>query len=170
MLGFGCATSSGEVRHGLGAGQWEARLPATKSPIAGMAYGSGGSSERADDLGVSAALASLDRSAKSPAEQRAALAAKRVKSPTRTLVASAPAQAVTTPEPAAPSLESRVRVEAPLALAQASAENEASGSRYADREASSKEQQKFAGGDAIVITSGAILLVLLIVLLVLLLR
>lgn len=166
FLGSGCATGNGELRHGRAAGQWQARvpsLPTTRSPIQGLAYGRAGSSEPAADLGVDAALAALDR-ATAHSRPQPALAQRASKA--APVKASVSEQApVREPEPAAAELASRVRLDEPVALAQATARD-----RYAQREAQAQEQQKFAGGDAIVITSGAIVLVLLIVLLVLLLR
>lgn len=175
MLTLGCATSGSEVRHGIAAGQWEARLPATKSPIAGLAYGSGGSSQRTDDLGVDAALASLDRNVQLSAAEPAP-AARRVKAAPskaahRTVAAlAASPERKPLAEPAVPALQSRLRVDTPVTLAHSASTERASDSRYAEREAASQEQQRFAGGDAIVITSGAVVLALLIVLLILLLR
>jgi hypothetical protein len=176
LLGFGCATGGSEVRHGIGAGQWEARLPTTRSPIQSMAYGRGGSSEPAADLGLDDALAALDRSAlersaaatqplAAPRVQNRVAARKAPREQPAAATLTAPVEKAAEPAPTSAELASRVQVDEPLALAQNTADN-----RYAEREAQAKEQQKFAGGDAIVITSGAILLVLLIVLLVLLLR
>ncbi|HET8938113.1 MAG TPA: hypothetical protein VFN67_31940 [Polyangiales bacterium] len=160
LLGFGCATGSGDVRHGAGVGYWEGRvvtMPSRQSPIAAMAFGRGGSSEPASDLGVDDALAALDRSA--VAQPRAA----KLVAETKTAKPVAPPIEQTQ----APAAESRVHLDQqfPVLLAENTQE-----SRYASREAQSDKQQKFAGGDAIVITSGAIVLVLLIVLLILLLR
>jgi len=162
LLGFGCATGSDQLRHGTGAGYWEASipsLPSRQSPIEAMAFGRGGSSEPATDMGVDAALAALDSRNLQPQATNAKLVAARKVAPVQyksEQVAAQPEQA------AAPS---NVTVDQPVLLAANTQE-----SRYAAREAQSQEQQKFAGGDAIVITSGAIVLVLLIVLLVLLLR
>lgn len=164
LLGFGCATGSGEVRHGVGAGYWEGRvvtLPHRQSPIEAMAFGRGGSSEPASDLGVDDALAALDSVAIQPDAKRttaprsAKLMAAKTAEPVQV------AQAAVTEQPA---VESPAPVEQPVQLAANTQE-----SRYASREAVSENQQKFAAGDAIVITSGAVVLVLLIVLLVLLL-
>jgi hypothetical protein len=162
VIGFGCATGNTEVRHGAAAGYWEGRtlsLPSRQSPIAALAFGRGGSSEPASDLGVDDALAALDRAAVADKQPTAApRSAKLLAAKT-----AAPEQVVA--EPAAAPAEPAAAQE-PVLLAAADTEH----SRYAARELDSKEQQKFAGGDAIVITSGAIVLVLLIVLLVLLLR
>jgi len=165
LFGLGCATGSDAVRHGVGAGYWESSipsLPSRQSPIEAMAFGRGGSSERAainnTDMGVDAALAALD--SRRPQASNAKLVAARKPAPVNTekreQVADQPVQA---------SAESNVTVDQPVLLAE-----NTQASRYASREAQSQDQQKFAGGDAIVITSGAIVLVLLIVLLVLLLR
>lgn len=164
LLGFGCATGSGEIRHGNGAGYWEGRavtLPARQSPIEAMAFGRGGNSQRASDFGVDDALAAYDSAAARPDAPRSAkvVAARKAAAPEQVAMADVKEQ---TPAPVA---ESRVQMDQPVLLAENTQE-----SRYASREAKSEEQQKFAGGDAIVITSGAIVLVLLIVLLVLLLR
>lgn len=162
LLGFGCATGSGDVRHSAGVGYWEGRvvtLPHRQSPIEAMAFGRGGSSEPASDLGVDEALAALDRSA--VAQPRAAQRSAKLVAEAKTAKPVAPP----IEQSQAPAAESRVQVDQPVLLAENTQE-----SRYASREAQSSEQQKFAGGDAIVITSGAIVLVLLIVLLILLLR
>jgi cobalamin biosynthesis Mg chelatase CobN len=167
LFGLGCATGSDEVRHGVGAGYWETSipsLPSRQSPIEAMAFGRGGSSERAavtdKNLGVDAALAALDSRSLQPQATNAKMVAARkpaaVNTEKREAVAEQPVQA---------SADSSVTVDQPVLLAANTQE-----SRYASREAQSQDQQKFAGGDAIVITSGAIVLVLLIVLLVLLLR
>jgi cobalamin biosynthesis Mg chelatase CobN len=167
LLGLGCATGSGEVRHGVGAGYWEGgvvTLPSRQSPIEAMAFGRGGSSEPASDYGVDAALAALDSAAvKADAQPTAAPRSAKLMA----AKAAAPKQVEQTPAPAA--TESRVSVDEPVVLAANTPDN-AQESRYASREAQSEQQQQFAAGDAIVITSGAIVLVLLIVLLVLLLR
>jgi cobalamin biosynthesis Mg chelatase CobN len=169
LFGLGCATGSGEVRHGAGAGYWEGRvvtLPARQSPIEAMAFGRGGSSKPASDLGVDDALAALDSAAiQTDARPNTAprsaklMAAKQAAQPTEV------AQADVTEHATQPTVESAVQADQPVLLAANTQE-----SRYASREAASEDQQKFQGGDAIVITSGAIVLVLLIVLLVLLLR
>jgi hypothetical protein len=157
LVGFGCATGSGDVRHGTAAGYWEGRvvtLPSRQSPIEAMAFGRGGSSEPAADLSyVDNALAALDRSA--VAQPRAAQRSAKLVAEHKTAA------------PPVEQAESSVQMnqEFPVLLAANTQE-----SRYASREARSDEQQKFAGGDAIIITSGAIVLVLLIVLLILLLR
>lgn len=168
LIGFGCATGSGEVRHGVGAGYWEGRvvtLPSRQSPIEAMAFGRGGSSQPASDLGVDDALAALDRAAVAqPIAARSAKVVAERKTAQPVQLAAAPA-APPSEQTQAPAAESRAQVDAPVLLAANTQE-----SRYAAREAQSDEQKKFAGGDAIVITSGAIVLVLLIVLLVLLLR
>lgn len=172
LVAAGCATGSGEIRHGAGAGYWEGRvvtLPARQSPIQALAFGRGGSSEPASDLGVGDALAALDHAAiQADAQPTAAprsaklMAAKTAAEPVAQAEAAQADLAEKTTEPV---VESAVVADQPVLLAQNTQE-----SRYASREAKSNEQQKFAGGDAIVITSGAIVLVLLIVLLVLLLR
>ena len=165
LVGFGCATGSGEIRHGVGAGYWEGRvvtLPHRQSPIEAMAFGRGGSSEPAADLGLDDALAALDSAAiqadakPTTAPRSAKLMAAKTADPVQV------AQADITEQPA---VEAPAPVEQPVQLAANTQE-----SRYASREAASENQQKFAAGDAIVITSGAVVLVLLIVLLVLLLR
>jgi cobalamin biosynthesis Mg chelatase CobN len=163
LFGAGCATGSDQVRHGVGAGYWEANipsLPSRQSPIEAMAFGRGGNSAPASDMGVDAALAALDsrsvRDGSVSANAKLVAARKAAPVETREQVAQQPVQATA---------ESNVTASQPVLLAENTQE-----SRYASREAQSQDQQKFAGGDAIVITSGAIVLVLLIVLLVLLLR
>jgi hypothetical protein len=135
-----------------------------------MAFGRGGSSEPASDLGVDDALAALDSAALQADAQpttapRSAklMAAKQAAQPEPIELA----QADVTDQATQPAAESAVQADKPVLLA-ANTQNTQE-SRYASREAASEEQQKFAGGDAIVITSGAVVLVLLIVLLVLLL-
>jgi len=161
LFGLGCATGSDQVRHGVGAGYWEANipsLPSRQSPVEAMAFGRGGSSKPASDMGVDAALAALDSRSLQP-QANAKLVAARNAAPIQThseQVAEQPVQAAA---------EGNATVEQPVLLADNTQE-----SRYASRETQSQDQQKFAGGDAIVITSGAIVLVLLIVLLVILLR
>jgi cobalamin biosynthesis Mg chelatase CobN len=160
LFGAGCATGSDQVRHGVGAGYWEANslsLPSRQSPIEAMAFGRGGNSEPASDMGVDAALASLDSRSLQP----------QAKATNAKLVAAhkAPAVEQAAQQPVQATAERSVTAEQPVLVAANTQE-----SRYASREAQSQDQQKFAGGDAIVITSGAIVLVLLIVLLVLLLR
>jgi len=157
LFGLGCATGSDQVRHGTGAGYWEANipsLPSRQSPIEAMAFGRGGSSKPASDMGVDAALAALDSRSLQP-QASAKLVAARKATPVQTK----------SEQPVQTAALSTATVEQPVLLAENTQEN-----RYASREAQSEDQQKFAGGDAIVITSGAIVLVLLIVLLVLLLR
>jgi len=161
LFGFGCATGSDQVRHGVGAGYWEANvpsLPSRQSPIEAMAFGRGGSSSPATDMGVDAALAALDSRSLQPQATHAKLVAARKVAPVeqREQLAAEPVQAT---------VESNLAVDQPVLLAANTQE-----SRYATREAQSQDQQKFAGGDAIVITGGAIVLILLVVLLVLLLR
>jgi cobalamin biosynthesis Mg chelatase CobN len=166
LFGAGCATGSDQVRHGVGAGYWEASspsLPGRQSPIEAMAFGRGGSSKPASDMGVDAALAALD--SRSVRDVSAATNAKLVAA--RQMFKAAPAQEreQVAQQPVQATAESNVTADQPVLLAENTQQ-----SRYATREAQSQDQQKFAGGDAIVITSGAIVLVLLIVLLVLLLR
>jgi cytoskeletal protein RodZ len=161
LFGLGCATGSDEVRHGVGAGYWETSipsLPSRQSPIEAMAFGRGGNSTPASDMGVDAAMAALDSRVVQPQATNAKLVAAKKAAPVnieKQQVADQPVQVA----------ESNVTVDQPVLLAENTQE-----SRYASREAQSQDQQKYAGGDAIVITSGAIVLVLLIVLLVLLLR
>lgn len=166
LAGFGCATGSGEIRHGAGAGYWEGgvvTLPARQSPIAAMAFGSGGSSEPASDLGLDDALAALDRAAVQT-EARPTTAPRSAK-----LMAAKQAAEPVQVAHTQPAVETQVQADQPVLVAANTTANTQE-SRYAAREAASEDQQKFAAGDAIVITSGAVVLVLLIVLLVLLLR
>jgi hypothetical protein len=163
LFGAGCATGSDQLRHGVGAGYWEANipsLPSRQSAIEAMAFGRGGSSEPASDMGVDAALAALDsrslRDVNTATNAKLVAARKAAPVEKREQVAQQPVQATA---------ESNVIADQPLLLAENTQE-----SRYATREAQSQDQQKFAGGDAIIITSGAIILVLLVVLLILLLR
>jgi len=164
----GCATGGAQTHHGIAAGQWQARLPNTRSPIAELAFGRGGS-------GTPAQLSSEELAAlASPTPDdvlQPMAAAKTVavnKPESRRVLPAAPKAAAMTasaaPEPApAPSVS-----ESPAPLL---ASNDVKvAQRYAQREQSASDQQKFRGGDAIIISGGVLLVVLLIVLLVLLLR
>jgi hypothetical protein len=168
-LGFstGCATG-GAQRHGIPAGEWQARLPTSRSPIDELAYGRGGSGTPAqlgsDELAALASPAPDDvlqpaAAAKvvavhKPAARRPQLAAAKVEQPVSAAPEPAPAPIVTE-SPAAPLLASNdVGVE----------------QRYAQRDQQASDQKQFRGGDAIVITAGALVVILLIVILILLLR
>lgn len=161
----GCATAGWETAHGLGAGQWQVRMPTSPSPIQELAYGHGGSATAVLDD----ALADLDATNPSDvlAPSQPMAAAKAHPKPVPSRVALAPSIV----QPTAASAEP-----APVAVApQAAREPELLASndldsRYAQRETQASEQQKFRGGDAIVISAGAIVVVLLIVILILLLR
>jgi hypothetical protein len=146
ILGAGCATAGEGAKHGLGAGQWEARLPTTPSPIQELAYGRGGRAQRSD--------VALDDVLLQPRAARHAAAKARPLS--RALAAQQPA-----PQLAATAVEAP----APMLLAQNDSEP-----RYAERESEARNLQDFRGGDAIVISAGALVIVLLIVVLILLLR
>jgi hypothetical protein len=156
----GCATAGSEAAHGLGAGQWQVRMPTSPSPIQELAYGHGGSATAVLDD----ALADLDAIA--PAQQPMA-AAKAHPKPVPSRVALAPSIV----QPTAASAEPAPVAAAPQAVREPEllASNDLD-SRYAQRETQASEQQKFRGGDAIVISAGAIVVVLLIVILILLLR
>lgn len=167
----GCATTNTDLKHGIGAGQWEARLPTTASPIHELAYGRGGSSQPADvslaELGDPAELLTPAVAAKTDAEVRRIIKSKSLKR-------SAPANelALSTPDPA-PAADTAAPPSPEPAQPQAAAavllaENDTH-DRYAQREQQSKPQQQFRGGDAIVISAGALVVVLLIVILILLL-
>lgn len=169
-LGFttGCATGS-TTHHGIAAGQWQARLPETKSPIASLAFGRGGN-------GTPAQLSELELAAlvdPTPDDVLQPMAAAKTvgvaKPALRRALASntlaAQPEAVTAepaPTPAAASVTAQ-----PTLLASNDSNPQ---QRYADREQQSKQQQQFRGGDAIIISGGVLLVILLIVLLVLLLR
>jgi len=162
----GCATGA-QTRHGIPAGQWQARLPTTRSPIDELAFGRGGSGTPAapDELASLAAPA--------PDEVLQPMAAAKTVAVAKPNLRRAPLAAATTaPAPAVPAAEpAQVTPEAAPASAPLLAQNDAPvESRYAQREADSRDQQKFRGGDAIVISAGALVVVLLIVILVLLLR
>jgi hypothetical protein len=154
----GCATAGSETAHGLGAGQWQVRMPTSPSPIQELAYGHGGSATAVLDD----ALADLDASKSQPMA-----AAKAHPKPVPSRVALAPSIV----QPIAASAESAPVAAAPQAVQEPEllASNDLD-SRYAQRETQASEQQKFRGGDAIVISAGAIVVVLLIVILILLLR
>lgn len=163
----GCATG-GAQRHGIPAGEWQARLPTSRSPIDELAYGRGGASTPAqlssdelvalaaptpDDVLQPAAAAKVVAVHKSVA-RRPQLAAAKVEQPVSAVAQPAPA-AVVTEAPAAPLLASN-----DVGMEQ----------RYAARDQQASDQKQFRGGDAIVITAGALVVVLLIVVLILLLR
>ena len=160
----GCATGGAQTRHGIPAGEWQSRLPTTRSTISDLAFGRGGNgTPSADELAAIASPTPDDvlqptMAAKTVAAHKAVrkhalpAAVEPVSAP---LPEEAPAPIVSVSESTAPLLASNdVNVE----------------QRYAQREQSSSEQQKFRGGDAIIISGGVLLVVLLIVLLVLLLR
>jgi hypothetical protein len=166
-LGFatGCATGGAQTRHGIPAGEWQARLPTTRSTISDLAFGRGGngtpSQLSGDELAAIATpddvlqptMAAKTVATHKPVRKRALPAA--VVPVTAPLPEEAPAPTVSVSETTAPLLASNdVNVE----------------QRYAQREQSSSEQQKFRGGDAIIISGGVLLVVLLIVILILLLR
>jgi len=168
----GCATGS-QTRHGIPAGQWQARLPTTKSPIAELAYGRGGSGTAAwqgEDALASAGIAGIDAVQQPSAAAKAVAVHKRAArphgSPLLTAAAAPVESASVATEPAPTTPEATPASPAPL-LASNDADVQ---SRYAERERASEPQQKFRGGDAIIISAGALLVVLLIVILVLLLR
>jgi len=163
----GCATGGAQTRHGIAAGEWQARLPTTRSTIAELAFGRGGS-------GTPAQLSSEELAAlatPTPDDVLQPMAAAKTvavhKPQPRRVLPAAPAvmTASAAPEPApAPSV-----VESSAAPLLASNDVNVE-QRYAEREKASSDQQKFRGGDAIIISGGVLLVVLLIVLLVLLLR
>jgi hypothetical protein len=160
----GCATTNTK-HHGLGAGQWEARLPTTASPIDELAYGKGGSSEPADSSldGLDDPNAVLALATPAPLAKLAPHKAQhRVLPKAKLALASQPAAAAT-PEPVAAPAPQPMAAQ-PVLLAQ----ND-SASRYAAREQRAQKQQDFRGGDAIVITAGTLVVILLIVILILLL-
>lgn len=165
----GCATAGTESRHGLGVGEWQARLPTTASPIHELAYGRGGSSlASADTLDLD--LDTPD-DVLLPSTTKVAVAKPAAK-PTARRAVVAKMDAPVAPEAAQPQLAAVAQPEAQLATDAAPvllASNDAD-ARYAQRETKAEEQQKFRGGDAIVISAGAVVIVLLIVILILLLR
>jgi len=165
----GCATSS-QTRHGIPAGQWQARLPGTKSPIASLAFGRGGNGDAAQlsEADVAALSVATPDDVLQPTLAAKTVAVSKPK-PRRVLPAAAPALALATTEQIAePAPAPQVVVAEPAPLL---ASNDTPvAQRYAEREQASQEQQKFRGGDAIVISAGALVVVLLIVILVLLLR
>lgn len=167
----GCATTNSEVKHGLGVGQWQARLPTTASPIHELAYGRGGSSVGYFDDSL-ADLGNVDELLRTEplvqTTQPKAKLAKHVAAPKRLTANDAPAKlAEPAPsEPVAAATPQPQAAEPPVLLAQNDARD-----RYAGREQQAKEQKNFRGGDAVVVISAsALLIVLLIVLLILLLR
>ena len=160
----GCATGGAQTRHGIPAGEWQARLPTTRSTISDLAFGRGAhgtpSQLSADELAAIASPTPDD-------VLQPALATKTVTVHKAVRKRALPAAVETVPAPLleeAPTPSVSESSPAPL-LASNDVEQ-----RYAQREQSASEQQKFRGGDAIVISASAIVVVLLIVILVLLLR
>jgi hypothetical protein len=158
LAASGCATT-GEVKHGLGAGQWQVHLPTSTSPIDELAYGrGGGNDESLADLGD---LDALLRPAPSAQPTTKPKPIRHVSALKRVAENPAPAPAAV-PEPASPPPAAAV----PVLLAENDAHD-----RYASREQQAQPQQQFRGGDAvIVISASALIIVLLVVLLILLLR
>lgn len=159
----GCATA-GEMKHGLGAGEWQARLPTTQSPIQELAYGHGSHAQAND-----ADLSSLDDLfSPTPAAQPKPKPVKQLRAtaPKRLVATAAPAAPVAPPAPIAEQASPQPAAAAPVLLAENDARD-----RYASREQEAKPQQQFRGGDAVIIISATtLIIVLLIVLLILLLR
>jgi hypothetical protein len=160
VLAAGCATAGETSHHGLGVGQWEARLPTTESPVHELAMGRNGSSLRDDK-----ALASLDDVLQPSAASKSMERPKALRRQ-----AAAPVVATATPmaQPmAAQPMAAQTIAVAPSVELLASNDVEA---RYAERETQSKQVEQFRGGDVVVISASALVLVLLIVLLIILLR
>jgi len=162
----GCATTQGDLKHGLGAGEWQARLPTTASPIHELAYGRGGSGQASDDsLADLGNVDELLHPAPIPVAQPKPKAVKHAAAPARLAANAATPEAAPSAliaEPAAP----QPAAAAPVLLAENDAHD-----RYASREQQAQPQQKFRGGDAVIVISATTLVVvLLIVLLILLLR
>jgi hypothetical protein len=161
----GCAGNIPTTRHGVAAGEWNMRLPTTRSTIGGLAYGEGGNSERA--AAVAAEPAPLIAAAK--VDNRAKLAPRhtRAAAPSIASAAFVPSEEQKpSAEPAPTSVTTPVATQQPVMLAQA---DDDPSQRYSGRQAQSRQLEQYKGGDAIVITAGALVVVLLIVLLILLL-
>lgn len=162
----GCATGGAQTRHGIPAGEWQARLPTTRSTISDLAFGRGGHGTPAQ----LSADALADIASPTPDDVlQPALAAKTVAPQKALRMRALPAAVDTVPAPLpeeAPASTVSESHPAPL-LASNDVNVE---QRYAQRDQTASEQQKFRGGDAIIISGGVLLVVLLIVLLVLLLR
>ena len=172
LLMSGCATAGTPAPHALGVGEWQARLPTSKSPIAELAYGTPnyGALPESDAL-ATLDQAMLDRTTEAKALRRSRYVRSIHRSPQAAPSAIAEAQPTLQVEAKAETPKLSMSAEpAPAQLpASALAQNDV-GSRYAERENQAQQQQQFRGGDAIVISAGAILVVLLIVILILLLR
>jgi len=166
-LGFtaGCATGS-TTNHGIAAGQWQARLPDTKSPIASLAFGRGGNGTPAQLSEVELA-ALVDPTPEEVLQPMTAAKNVGVAKPTlrRTLASNPQPEAITAEPAPLPAAASEVAQPTLLASNDTSPQQ-----RYAQREQQSEKQQQFRGGDAIIISGGVLLVILLIVVLVLLLR
>jgi hypothetical protein len=162
----GCAANLPETRQGRAAGEWQFHLPATRSSIGGLAFGSGGSAVPADraakqEQPVPPLVAAAVPAKSTPRVQRV----RHVPAPP---VAPEPAPApLDTDDSREPPAAAPTTAPAPVQLAQAEASPE---QRYREREATTPKLEQFRGGDAIVISVSALLIVLLIVILILLLR
>jgi hypothetical protein len=167
LVAAGCATGSTETRHGLGAGEWTARLPTSSSPIQQLAYGRGGSSQ--PDALADLDSASPDAVLAPSLTEVAVVKAKRAAPRTQRSAYAQTEVAKATPEKTAAELPAD-RVVAAQPEQQLAVNDATPDARYAERESQAQDQQQFRGGDAIIITAGALVVILLIVLLILLLR
>jgi hypothetical protein len=161
----GCAANLPETRQGRAAGEWQFHLPATRSAIGGLAFGSGGSAVPADraakqEQPVQPLIAAAVPAKSTPRVQR-------VRHAPAPPVAPVPAPLDTDDSREPPAAAPTTTAPAPMQLAQAEASPE---QRYREREATTPKLEQFRGGDAIVISVSALLIVLLIVILILLLR
>ena len=161
----GCAGNIVQLPSGRAAGEWQVRLPDSRSAVADLAMGRGGSSERAaswfdgspDDLYNS--------------QPRVADAGvKRPRSTERRKTGTAVRHVDPAPHPEQPQQQEQPKANVPSSVAPVEyALADTSGrERYAEREHSSQQQQRFIGGDrVIVIGVSTLVIVLLVVLLIL---
>jgi hypothetical protein len=161
---IGCAANLPETRQGRAAGEWQFHLPATRSSIGGLAFGSGGGSVPADRAAAHEQPDQPLIAAAVPAKSTPRVQRARHVSPPPLLPEAAPVDTHDSPEPPA---AAPTTAPAPVQLAQAEPSPE---QRYREREAITPKLEQFRGGDAIVISVSALLIVLLIVILILLLR
>lgn len=172
LIMSGCATAGAPAPHGIGAGEWQARLPTTQSPIAELAYGTPGYGALPESDALAAIdQAVLDRGVQAKAKVLRKSRYVRTTHRTQPVAPTAIAKAESLPQPiaAAEPAVTQPSMHADAPAAPLLARNDVT-ARYAERESQAQQQQEFRGGDAIIISAGALVIVLLIVVLILLLR
>lgn len=161
----GCAGNIDQLRHGRAAGEWQVRLPESRSTVGELAMGRGGSSE--------AAKSWFDETSDVSFESQPPVADAGKRKPRATRLRKTATPAPQHAEPGAPALQpaelpkrSAPQSLAPVEYAMADTSAHA---RYAERESSSQQQQQFKGGNLIIIGVSSLVVILLVVLLILLL-